>query len=111
MRRLGFGLFLVITLAGGWLLHGVLLAPTATSTERSLAMNAPLYKATVPISSVLASSTGSNPVPLFALNSIISNQFKLAAGLHPGRGQPVPAAADVRELPVIDVTFCDTPVA
>src|SRR2546425_7615176 len=79
MRRLGFGLLLVITLAGGWLLHGVFIAPTAASTERSLALNAPLYKATVPISSVLESSTGSNPVPLFALNSIISNQFKLNA--------------------------------
>lgn len=107
MRRLGFGLLLVITLAGGWLLHGVLPAPTAASTERTLAMNTPLYKATVPISSVVESSTGSKPVPLFALNAIISNQFKLAAGLNPGRGQPIPAAADVRELPVIDVTFCD----
>ena len=105
MRRLGFGLLLVITLAGGWLLHGVLLSPTAASTERPLAMNAPLFKATVPISSVLESSTGSNSVPLFALNTIISNQFKLAAGLYPGRGQPIPAATDVRELPVIDVTF------
>lgn len=105
IRRLGFGLLFVITLGGGWLLHSVIVAPTATTTQRPLAMNAPLNKASVPISSASESATGSNPVPLFAINAIISNQFKLTAGLSPGRGQPIPAAADVRELPVIDVTF------
>ncbi len=105
IRRLGLGLLLVITLGVGWLLHGVILAPTTTSAERLPGVNSPLRTGTVPISSQVESSTSGNPVPPFALNSINSNQFKLTAGLHPGRGQPIPAAADVHELPVIDVTF------
>jgi uncharacterized protein len=103
IRQLSFGLLLVITLGAGWLLHAMLLAPITTSAER--AMNAPLSKGTVPISSALDSSTSGNPVQSSALNSINSNQIKLTAGLHPGRGEPIPAVADVHELPVIDVTF------
>jgi dipeptidyl aminopeptidase/acylaminoacyl peptidase len=105
IRRLGFGLLLVTTLGVGWLLHGVLLAPTNTSAERSQAVNAPRTAGTVPISSQLGTSTSTYPVPDRALNSINSNQFKLTAGLHPGRGQSIPAAADMHELPVTDVTF------
>lgn len=105
MRRLGFGLLLVITLGAGWLLHGVLLAPTATSAQSLPGVNSPLKTGALPISSALESSTSINPVPSFALNSIKSNLFKLTAGLHPGRGEPIPAATDVHELPVFDVTF------
>jgi len=104
-RRLGFGLLLVCTLVAGWLMHGMIVAPTTTSAERSPGVNAPLRTGTVPISSQLGTSTSNNPVSDFALNSIKSNQIKLTAGLHPGRGQTIPAAAEVNELPVKDVSF------
>jgi dipeptidyl aminopeptidase/acylaminoacyl peptidase len=68
-------------------------------------MNAPLSKGAGPVSSQLESSTSGNPVSSFALNSVNFNQMRLTAGLHPGRGEPIPATADVHELPVIDITF------
>jgi dipeptidyl aminopeptidase/acylaminoacyl peptidase len=104
-RRIGFALVLVIALGVGWLLHGMLLAPDTTSTERLPGENSPLTSGTAPISSALDTSTNSKPAQSFALNSIDANQFRLTAGLYPGRGEPIPAATDVHELPVIDVTF------
>jgi len=104
-RRLGFGLLLVFTLVAGWLLHGMILASTNTSAGRSSSVNSPLSSGNVPISSQLGTSTGNKPVEDFALNSIKSDQIKLTAGLHPGRGQAIPAAADVTALPVKDVSF------
>src|SRR5438876_1523205 len=104
-RRLGFGLLLVCTLVAGWLLHGMIIAPTNTSAERSSSVNSPLSSGNVPISSQLGTSTDKNPVEDFALNSIRSDEIKLTVGLHPGRGQAIPAAADVTELPVKDVSF------
>ena len=104
-RRLGFGLLLVFTLVAGWLLHGMILASTNTSAGRSSSVNSPLSSGNVPISSQLGTSTGNKPVEDFALNSIRSDEIKLTAGLHPGRGQAIPAAADVAELPVKDVSF------
>src|SRR5437016_6833847 len=104
-RRLGFGLLLVFTLVAGWLLHGMILASTNTSVGRSSSVNSPLSSGNVPISSQLGTSTRNKPVEDFALNSIRSDEIKLTAGLHPGRGQAIPAAADVAELPVKDVSF------
>ncbi len=68
-------------------------------------MNSPLGSGNAPISSQLGTSTSNNPVEDFALNSVISNQIKLTAGLHPGRGPVIPAAEDVTALPVKDVKF------
>ena len=104
-RRPGFVLLLVCTLVAGWLLHGMIIAPTNTSAERSSSVNSPLSSGNVPISSQLGTSTDKNPVEDFALNSIRSDEIKLTVGLHPGRGQAIPAAADVTELPVKDVSF------
>ena len=100
-RRLGFGLLLVFTLVAGWFLRGMIAAPTTTPAG----VNAPLSSRTTPISSQLGTSTNNSPVQDFVLHSIESNQFKLTAGLRPGRGQTIPAAADVTELPVKDVSF------
>jgi pimeloyl-ACP methyl ester carboxylesterase len=104
-RKLGFGLLLVCTLVGGWLLHGMLFASSTSTAESSSGVNSMLQSANVPISSKLGTSTNKNPVEDFALHSIKPDQIKLTAGLHPGRGQAIPAAADVTELPVKDVSF------
>jgi uncharacterized protein len=100
-RRLGFGLLLVFTLVAGWFLRGMLAAPTTAPAG----VNASLSSGTAPISSQLGTTTSNNPAQDFALHAIESNQFKLTAGLRPGRGQTIPAAADVTELPVKDVSF------
>jgi pimeloyl-ACP methyl ester carboxylesterase len=105
LRRIGFAFLLVLTLGVGWLLHAVLFTPSTNSAERLPGVNLPLSSGTVPISSAFESSTNGHPMMSFALNSIDSNRYRLTAGLHPGRGEPIPAATDVHELPVIDVTF------
>ncbi len=105
IRRLVFGLLLVFTLVAGWLLHGLILASSNSTAESSPGVNSLLSSGNVPISSQLGTSTNDNPGEDFALNSIKSNLIKLTAGLHPGRGQTIPAAADVTELPVKDVSF------
>jgi len=104
-RRLGFGSLLVFTLVAGWLLHGMIFAPGNSKAESSQGTSFVLSPGEVPISSKLANSTNNNPVDDIALNAITSDQLKLTAGLHPGRGQAIPAAADVTELPVKDVSF------
>src|SRR5712691_12764196 len=95
IRRLIFGLLLVFTLVVGWFLHGVILAPGNSTVESSLDVNSLLRSGNVPISSQLRTSTNNNPVEDIALNSIKSDEIKLTAGLHPGRGQTIPAAADM----------------
>jgi dipeptidyl aminopeptidase/acylaminoacyl peptidase len=105
IRRIGFGLLLAITLSVGWLLHGMIIESTTTSSGRLPGVNSPLRTGNMPISSQLTSSTSGSSMPSFTLNSINYNIFKLTTGLHPGRGEPIPAATDVHELPVSDVTF------
>ena len=105
IRRLVLGLLLVIALMTGWLLHGIILVPGKSPEESSPDVNSLLRSGNVPISSQLGTSTRNNPVEDFALNSIKSDQIKLTAGLHPGRGPAIPAAADVTALPVKDVSF------
>ena len=89
----------------GWLLHGIIVAPGKSPAESYPDVNSLLRSGNVPISSQLGTSTRNNPVEDFALNSIKSDQLKLTAGLHPGRGPAIPAAADVTALPVKDVSF------
>src|SRR5438045_3107719 len=105
IRRLVFVLLLVLMLGAGWLLHGMILAPSKSTKENSRVEISPLPSGKIPISSQLGTSTNNNPERDFALNSVESEQLKLTAGLHPGRGQAIPAAADVTELPVKDVSF------
>lgn len=96
IQRFVSGLLLVIALLVGWFLHGIPLAqnkPPAGQLQ------------TAPISSSLNSPTNVGAMPSLALNSIKSIQVKLTEGLHPGRGEPIPAAVDIYELPVIDVSF------
>src|SRR5438874_9450399 len=104
-RRLGFGLLLACTLVAGWLLHGMLLASNNSTAESSPGVSSALHSGNVPISSQVGTSTNKNPLQDFALNSIKSDQLKLTEGLHPGRGQAIPAATDVTALPVKDVRF------
>ncbi len=105
IRRLVFGLLLVFTLMAGWLLHGMILVPDKSTALSSPDVNSQLGSGNVPISSQLGTSTSNNPGEDFSLNSIISNQIKLTAGLFPGRGPAIPAAEDVTALPVKDVKF------
>src|SRR6266516_6742713 len=105
IRRLVFVLLLVFMSGAGWLLHEMILAPSKSTKEISTVVPSLLHSGNVPISSQLRTSTNNNPERDFALNSVKSNRLKLTAGLHPGRGQAIPAAANVTALPVKDVSF------
>ena len=105
IRRLVFVLLLVFMSGAGWLLHEMILAPSKSTKEISTVVPSLLHSGNVPISSQLGTSTNNNPERDFALNSVKSNRLKLTAGLHPGRGQAIPAAANVTALPVKDVSF------
>jgi uncharacterized protein len=105
IRRLAFGFLLVMTLVAGWLLHGILLMPSNSTAKSSPGVNALLRPGKVPLSSQLGTTSNNNSEEDIALNSIKSDQFKLTAGLHPGRGATIPAAADVTAVPVKDVSF------
>ena len=84
---------------------GCIVAPDKSTAKSYPDVNSLLRSGNVPISSQLGTSTRNNPVEDFALNSIKTDQLKLTAGLHPGRGPAIPAAADVTALPVKDVKF------
>ena len=97
---------IVLTLVAGWLLHGMIVSQPI---HHALTFAWRKYFArnrNVPISSQLGTSTRNNPLMDPALNSINSNQLKLTAGLHPGRGQANSRGSRrVTALPVKDVSF------
>ena len=94
--------FFILAIAATWFLRGMELAQN--SGGHSASQNRPLTPAASPISSDLLSASSYNHIPV-ALDSVEANQIKLTAGLRPGRGQPIPDAAEVYELPVMDVSF------
>jgi uncharacterized protein len=105
IRRLVFGLLLVLTLVTGWLLHGMILTQGNATAVSSTDVHSLQRLGKAPISSQLGNSTNNSPEGDFALNSIKSDQIKLTAGLYPGRGATIPNATDVNDLPVKDVSF------
>ncbi len=94
--------FFILAVAATWFLRGMELAPNSGGHPAS--QNRPLAPATSPISSDLLSASSYKDIPV-ALDSVEANQIKLTAGLRPGRGQPIPDAAEIYELPVMDVSF------
>lgn len=98
VRRLVLALCFILAISLSWFLRGLQLGAVSPGAG---AQNTPLSPTAAPISSSLASSAG---MPA-AVNSVSLNRFKLTAGLHPGRGQPIPDASSVHELPVVDVSF------
>jgi uncharacterized protein len=99
IRRAIFGGLLVLAVAGGWFLRGWQLS------QRDSNANIPLSTDAVPLSSRVDISAVADF--LWSRNNpqARENLLRLTAGLRPGRGQPIPDAADVHELPVIDVSF------
>jgi dipeptidyl aminopeptidase/acylaminoacyl peptidase len=100
--RSSISVFFIVAITATWFLRGIEL--TQNSGGHTAPQNAPLTPATSPISSQLLSASSNNNIPA-ALNSVEEIQIKLTEGLRPGRGQPIPDAADVYELPVVDVAF------
>ena len=98
-------LFLLAATLGGLFPPGASLPRRNTAGGKPAQANTAIEGDPDPLSSAIgAPSFASKAGPLYhALFS--SNFYQLTAGLRPGRGAPIPAAADVLALPVKDVSF------
>src|SRR5271157_2569066 len=99
IKKLAPALGLVFVITNSWLWHitgsEIINQTKNRSSHTSLA---PVNKKTIPSSTSLANSD-------HVVLSDNSSLQQLTQGLHPGRGEPIPAAQDVHELPVMDVSF------
>ncbi len=103
IRHCIFACLLLVAVMGGWFPSSAPLPQSGTSAGNSAKMNVPINGDGYPPSS-------SVDFPSFADKAHYHTQFlidlaRLTGGLHPGRGEPIPNAADVHVLPVEDVSF------
>src|SRR5579859_2931692 len=106
LKRRSFVTFLLFMAAlGGLFPPGAPFPQSDTARGHPAPANAAIYTDPAPLSSAPGTSSLANKAgPLYhALFS--SNLYALTAGLRPGRGVPIPDAADVPVLPVQDVSF------
>ncbi|GAC1431797.1 MAG: hypothetical protein NVS4B1_32980 [Ktedonobacteraceae bacterium] len=87
-QRLLFGLVLVGMLTAAWLIYNAQQVQIAIVSKNNARDDTP------------ALTTMGPPY-----NSVIAAVYRLTSGLRPGRGEPIPDAHDVHELPVFDVSF------
>src|SRR5258708_4493436 len=103
IRHCIFACLLLVAVMGGWCPSSAPLPQSGTSAGNSAKMN-------VPINGDGFATSFSVDFPAVADKAHYHRQFlidlaRLAGGLHPGRGEPIPNAADVHVLPVEDVSF------
>lgn len=96
---------LLVALLGGLFPASASFPQSHTAVGLPAETNTAISGEPAPLSSAMgAPSFASNGGPLYhALYS--GNLYALTTGLRPGRGEPIPDAADVMELPVQDVSF------
>jgi len=103
-RKLATSVFLVFILSVGWLIYAASIFPVtgAASKLHHAVLMTPTK--TLTTSAFPPPSSASSPS---ALTSDIehSKLFQLTNGLHPGRGEPIPAAKDIEALHVFDISF------
>jgi dipeptidyl aminopeptidase/acylaminoacyl peptidase len=104
-RRCFVVFFLFMAALGGLFPSSARFPQSGTARGSSAVTNVPIYGNAVPLSSMADFSSSANKgVPLY--HWVLSTDlYRLTAGLHPGRGQAIPNAADVLALPVEDVSF------
>jgi uncharacterized protein len=107
VQRCAIAVICILAICAGWFLHD-LPALQAKKTTRSVqASNTPVSAVTDPISSRLDAPATAQATPGLTFHAAImqSSFYELTSGLRPGRGVPIPAASDVHDFPVTDVTF------
>ena len=104
-QRYFLALFLLVAALAGLFPPGVPFPQSHTVGGKPAQTNSTIDGDPAPLSSATGTSSFEiKAEPLYhALYS--SNFYQLTAGLRPGRGQPIPDAADVTALPVQDVSF------
>jgi dipeptidyl aminopeptidase/acylaminoacyl peptidase len=103
-RKLATSVFLVFLLSVGWLIHAASISPV-TSAPSKLHRAASMTPTKVQDGSGFASPSSQASKSSSISDIEHSKLFQLTNGLHPGRGEPIPAAKDVDALPVFDVSF------
>ncbi len=103
-RKLATSVFLVFILSTGWLIHAASISPVTSAASRL--HHAALMTPTKTFNASAFPLLSSQASKSFSISDIEhSKLFQLTSGLHPGRGEPIPAAKDVSALPVFDVSF------
>ncbi len=103
-RKLATSVFLVFLLSVSWLIHAASISPVTSAASK-------LHHAVLMTpTKALSASAFPPPVSQNAQFSSISDiehskLFQLTNGLHPGRGEPIPAAKDIDAFPVFDISF------
>ncbi len=104
-RRCLFAVFLLVAALGGWFPPGAQFPQSGTGRGSSAVTNVPINGDAIPLSSTTNFSSFADNLWPFYHTLTSTDWYRLTAGLHPGRGQAIPDAADVPDLPVEDVSF------
>jgi len=105
IRYRSFAILLIVAVLGGWFLRGIPFPQSATSAKGSAHTNVPINGDANPLSSSLDFPSCADNVCSHSNAQSLNNLYQLTGGLRPGRGEPIPNAADVHALPVEDVSF------
>lgn len=98
LRRILLAVSLILAVSVGWM--GRSLQLTQLSKQARGQSNVPVSTMRTPLSSTSSSYSAMH------LNSTLRTSFfQLTSGLRPGRGEPIPDAGDVHDLPVKDISF------
>lgn len=104
-QRCLIALFLFVAALGGLFPPGAQFPQRGTGRGSSAVRNVPITGDAGPLSSMRNFSSFADNVGLLNHALSQSDWYRLTAGLHPGRGEAIPDAADVPDLPVEDVSF------
>src|SRR5216684_7379507 len=104
-RRYLLAIFLLVAALGGLFPPGDRFPQSGTARGSSAETNVPINGDAIPLSSMGDFSSFADK--LWPLSHALSQNdlYRLTSGLHPGRGEAIPIAADVHALPVTDVSF------
>ena len=100
-RRLVLAVFLAFVSSAGWLFYAATAIPSSVAANTASARLHQVRHGTGSASAVL-SLTPTASQKLFSYNATL---YQLTSGLRPGRGDAIPDARDVHEMPVVDISF------
>ncbi|GAC1389187.1 MAG: hypothetical protein NVS4B11_01010 [Ktedonobacteraceae bacterium] len=103
LHRIVWGILLVFAVSVGWMARSVQIAQTNKTVHDQ--SNVPLDTTGSPISSTSLSYSAAHLSLMHENSTVRATLFELTSGLRPGRGEPIPDARDVHDLPVEDISF------
>lgn len=104
-RRCLFVFLLMVVVLSGWFLRGIQFPQGSTLARSSVKTNVPITGDANSLSAISGFSSLADSVWPHYNSQTLTYLYRLTSGLRPGRGEPIPNAADVHALPVEDVSF------